>query len=243
MKVFLPAIGKVSDHHPEGLVPEKTQDRPADDDIKAALAEIADHPEITLSRREILRFILVEPTKRSEEIQTILKLDEIGETRGAFNTAQNKLQTAYQRHGASEVQPGRLQLHLQISTMHAAELLEAVNNRRKLLGSAGNRGANRGYKTRCGAVNGSERQPSSTSSRPSVISGALTDAAEGILRVSQKQRRPRSSVISRNWRRTRPFSPPCSGAPSSKKVLISWTAPRAPSAIRRGRTSSTCATT
>ena len=48
--------------------------------MKAALEEIADHPEITLSRREILRFILVEPTKRSEEIQTILKLEEIGQT-------------------------------------------------------------------------------------------------------------------------------------------------------------------
>ena len=29
-----------------------------------ALAEGADHPEITLERRDILRFILVEPTKR-----------------------------------------------------------------------------------------------------------------------------------------------------------------------------------
>jgi hypothetical protein len=64
---------------------------PVDDDVKTALAEIADHPEITLSRREILRFILVEPTKRSEEIQTILKLDEIGQTRAALNTAQNRL--------------------------------------------------------------------------------------------------------------------------------------------------------
>ena len=74
----------------------------------AAFAEIADHPEIALSRREILRFILVEPTKRSEEIQTILKLDEIGDTRSAFNTAQNKLQTASQTAAATaEIQPER----------------------------------------------------------------------------------------------------------------------------------------
>ena len=32
-----------------------------------SLAEIADHPEITLSRRELLRFILVETTKRSSQ--------------------------------------------------------------------------------------------------------------------------------------------------------------------------------
>ena len=41
----------------------------------AILAEIADHPEITLCRRDITRFILVEPSKRSDEIQTLLKLD------------------------------------------------------------------------------------------------------------------------------------------------------------------------
>jgi hypothetical protein len=100
----------------------------------AALAEVADHPEITLSRREILRFILVEPTKRSEEIQTILKLDEIGETRSALNAAQNKLQNA-RGNATAQVQSSRstLQLHLQIATLKAADLLEAVNARRKIL--------------------------------------------------------------------------------------------------------------
>jgi hypothetical protein len=100
----------------------------------AAFAEIADHPEIALSRREILRFILVEPTKRSEEIQTILKLDEIGDTRSAFNTAQNKLQTTHQT-AAAQLKSSRqsLLLHLQIPTLRAEDLLEAVNKRRKLL--------------------------------------------------------------------------------------------------------------
>ena len=115
--------------------PKKPKIEPADDDVKAALAEIADHPEITLSRREILRFILVEPTKRSEEIQTILKLDEIGQTRSAFNTAQNKLQSAH-KNATAQVQSGRnaLELHLQIATLKRGDLLEAVNKRRKLLG-------------------------------------------------------------------------------------------------------------
>jgi DNA repair exonuclease SbcCD ATPase subunit len=58
--------------------PGKLEIDPPDLDVKAALAEIASHPEITLSRREILRFILAAPTKRSEEIQALLKLDEIG---------------------------------------------------------------------------------------------------------------------------------------------------------------------
>jgi DNA repair exonuclease SbcCD ATPase subunit len=134
LKVFLPGVGKSATITRKVSLPKKPKIVPADGDVKAALAEIADHPEIALSRREILRFILVEPTKRSEEIQTILKLDDIGQTRGALNTAHNKLQAA-QRTAAAQMQTSRdaLQLHVQIPTLRSEDLLEAVNKRRKLL--------------------------------------------------------------------------------------------------------------
>src|SRR5215813_12628184 len=95
LKVFLPSLNKSATITRKVSAPKKPKIVPADDDIKALLGGVADHPEITLSRREILRFILVEPTKRSDEIQTLLKLDEIGQTRAALNTAQNKLQAAH----------------------------------------------------------------------------------------------------------------------------------------------------
>ena len=135
LKVFLPGIGKSATITRKVSSPKKPKIVPADEDVKAALAEVADHPEVTLSRREILRFILVEPTKRSEEIQTLLKLDEIGQIRSALNAAQNKLQ-ATQGTAAALVQSSRdaLLLHLQIPTLLAADLLEAVNKRRKVLG-------------------------------------------------------------------------------------------------------------
>ena len=135
LKVFLPAIGKTATITRKVSTPKKPKIVPADEDVKAALAEVADHPEVTLSRREILRFILVEPTKRSEEIQTLLKLDDIGQTRSALNTAHNKLQAAYAT-ATAQVQSSRnaLQLHLQISTLLSADVLEAVNKRRKVLG-------------------------------------------------------------------------------------------------------------
>ena len=134
LKVFLPEIGKSATITRKVSSPKKPKIVPADDDVKAILAEVAEHPEIMLSRREILRFILVEPTKRSEEIQTILKLDQIGQTRSALNTAQNKLQ-ASQRAAAAQAQSSRdaLLSHLQISTLRPEDLLEAVNKRRKLL--------------------------------------------------------------------------------------------------------------
>jgi hypothetical protein len=132
--VYFPALGKSATITRKVSAPRKPKIVPADKDVTAALDEIADHPEITLSRREILRFILVEPTKRSEEIQTILKMEEVGATRSALNTAQNRLQTA-QRTTVSQVQSARetLQRHLQISTLAQADLLRAVNQRRELL--------------------------------------------------------------------------------------------------------------
>jgi recombinational DNA repair ATPase RecF len=135
LRVFIPALKKSATLTRKVSEPKKPKIVPADPDVLTALAEIADHPEITLSRREILRFILIEPTKRSEEIQTILKLEDIGQTRAALNTAQNRLLTL-QKAAAALVQSSRDSLlrHLQISTMRAEDLLAAVNQRRKLLG-------------------------------------------------------------------------------------------------------------
>ena len=135
LRVFITSLGKSVTITRRVAAPKKPKIEPSDDAIVAALAEMAEHPEVTLSRREILRFILTEPTKRSEEIQTILKLDEIGQTRSALNTAQNTLQKA-QKAGGDRVVGARtlLQQHLQIATLKSEDVLKAVNERRKILG-------------------------------------------------------------------------------------------------------------
>jgi hypothetical protein len=135
LKVSLPALKKTATITRKVSAPKKPKVEPNDADVLAALAEIADHPEITLSRREILRFILIEPTKRSDEIQTILKLEEIGQTRNALNTAQNRLGTTA-RHALTQANTNRdlLLRHLQLSALRAEDILAAVNQRRALLG-------------------------------------------------------------------------------------------------------------
>ena len=134
LKLHLTDIGKSVTITRKVKNPNKPVIEPATEEVRRILAEIADHPEITLSRREILRFILVEPTKRSEEIQSILKLDEIGQTRSTLNSALNRLQTA-QRAAEGAVTTAReaLQRHAQIATLRADDLMEAVNKRRKVL--------------------------------------------------------------------------------------------------------------
>ena len=135
LKVFIPSLGKSATITRKISAPRKPKIVPADPDVKAALEEIADHPEITLSRREILRFILVEPAKRSDEIQAILKLEEIGQTRAALNTAQNKLQTAAKSADVCRFgQAGRCCSATSRSRpFRQRTLLAAVNARRKAL--------------------------------------------------------------------------------------------------------------
>src|SRR3979409_423264 len=58
LRVFLPTLNKSATITRKVSAPKKPRIVPADDDVKAVLAEVADHPEVTLSRREILRFIL-----------------------------------------------------------------------------------------------------------------------------------------------------------------------------------------
>jgi recombinational DNA repair ATPase RecF len=135
LKVFLTDLKQSVTITRKISAPTKPKVSPDSDEIRKALREIADHPELTLSRREILRFILVEPTKRSDEIQAILKLEEIGRTRAALNTALNKVGTQRKTASAqSNAAKDALRLHLQIPKLGEEEVLEAVNKRRELLG-------------------------------------------------------------------------------------------------------------
>jgi DNA repair exonuclease SbcCD ATPase subunit len=107
--------------------PTKPTIEPVTDEIRRILGEVAEHPEVTLSRREILRFILVEPSARAEGIQSILKLDQIGQTRSALSSAANKLQTGYRNaESASTTAKEALQRHAEIASLRAEELLVLI---------------------------------------------------------------------------------------------------------------------
>ena len=74
--------------------PKRPSITPDDDDVKAVFVELAEHSEIILSRREIIKFILTEATQRSQDVQTLLKLDDIDQTRATLKTTENKLDAA-----------------------------------------------------------------------------------------------------------------------------------------------------
>ena len=110
---------------------------PENPKVRAIVEEVAKHRELTLSRREIIKYILVEAGTRSKEIQELLQLDDVGNIRSILFTARNKLNAA---HGAAEKERGNtedaLRRHLDIKALSKAELLAAVNPKRKTLGLA-----------------------------------------------------------------------------------------------------------
>ena len=135
LHVYLPTLGKSAIIKRSIENPKKPVITPDEPEVLSVLETVAVHPEITLSRRDIIQFILTEPAKRSQEIQTLLKLGELGDTRSVLNTVQNRLHLAHtQAQAASKQAEAELVQHLQTERFDEAKLLSAVNEKRMFLG-------------------------------------------------------------------------------------------------------------
>lgn len=62
--------------------------------VRAAVERAAQHPEVTLSRREIIKYIVAKPGDRAKEVQALLKLDHLGDIRSLLRTVQSKTTAA-----------------------------------------------------------------------------------------------------------------------------------------------------
>ena len=135
LKIDIPKLGKKAILKRAIKNPKNLIISPDDDDVKAVLAEVAGHPEITLSRREIIKFILAQATKRSQDVQTLLKLDDINQTRATLKTAQNRLGTT-NSNATSHLDTSKdsLRRHLDLPKLTSDDLLAVVNKHRKTLG-------------------------------------------------------------------------------------------------------------
>ncbi len=107
---------------------------PEDPDVRAAFAYAEKHPEITLSRREIIKYILAEPGVRASEIQALLQLEKLETTRSLLlkiaNASAKELRPLeLARNNAAD----QLMRAMQISDLKVAVLLEAVNRQRTIL--------------------------------------------------------------------------------------------------------------
>lgn len=92
------------------------------------------HPEFVLSRRELIRYVLATPGKRSEEVQAVLRLDRINQVRthlvkiaNTFEKQLSPLRTA--QIGARD----NLLKALGTSSVKQEHILEAANAQRQIL--------------------------------------------------------------------------------------------------------------
>jgi energy-coupling factor transporter ATP-binding protein EcfA2 len=135
LEVYIPYLKKSASITRTIKKSKQPQITPNEAAVKAVFAEVAEHPEMTLSRREIIKFILTEATQRSRDVQTLLKLDDIDQTRATLKTTENKLIAEHSTAKTqSETAEDSLKRHLDLPALKPEDLLAVVNKRRKLLG-------------------------------------------------------------------------------------------------------------
>jgi hypothetical protein len=111
--------------------------RPDTPEVRAALTAVANHPEFTLSRRDLIRYVLSDASGRARDVQSLLRLERVGELRGLFQRISNteaKTHAAAQRHLIDA--ENRLKTALQIADTSLDTLKDAVDQRRLILGLA-----------------------------------------------------------------------------------------------------------
>ena len=133
----LPKLGKSAVITRNMEKPKELRIEPNEPDIRTALEEVASHPEVVLSRREIIKYVLAEAGERSREVEALLRLDRISQIRSALGTAHNKLKSASEQATQDAANAlDALRRHLDVESASPEYVLMAVNERRSALNLA-----------------------------------------------------------------------------------------------------------
>ena len=104
-------------------------------ELRAAFEQAHAHPELTLSRREIIRYVVSPPATRAQQVQELLRLERVGDFRKLLNGAKTKLAaSAKQAKADSETARSAFKSQLAIDNLTDEDVLEAINTRRQTVG-------------------------------------------------------------------------------------------------------------
>ena len=104
--------------------------------VRLAVEKAGQHSELTLSRREIIKFIVAQPTERSTQVQALLKLDRLSGVRSLLRTTLTKTSSEAKAATTSATSAeDALKRHLDLESLLETEVLSAVNARRAVLGA------------------------------------------------------------------------------------------------------------
>lgn len=104
-------------------------------EVRAAVQRAQAHPEIALSRRDIIKYIVAQPTNRAQQVQSLLKLEQTTEIRKLLKTTQGKI-SADQKAAQANVKmvEDAMRRHVDAPDLQTDTLLGAVNPHRRILG-------------------------------------------------------------------------------------------------------------
>ena len=136
LEVTIPSLGNKKARIERNVKsPNAAKITPKDPDVLTVFRTIALHPEFVLSRRELIRFVLSEPSQRAKEVQALLRLDEIDKLRGAFQKIANALTRDLDGLSRRENDAvTSLMAALRTAELSASAVLNAVNPQREILG-------------------------------------------------------------------------------------------------------------
>ncbi len=137
LTVSIPSLGKTATIYRNIKNVRIPKIEPDDPKVRAVLDQVSLHPEFALSRRELIRYVLAEPGKRSKEVQALLRLDELETLRSTFQKIANNCEKAVAPlERAKKDTTDRLVTALAIPLLTTANLLGGINERRATLALA-----------------------------------------------------------------------------------------------------------
>lgn len=131
----IPSLGKAIKIHRSVKNRQKVNISPADADVNGVVEELQTHPEFALSRREIVKYIITPPGRRSEDVQTLLRLEHLHKLQKNLTTFNNERKKAAdeaeRNHRLAETE---LKNALEIDKLEDTLVLSKVNEKREILG-------------------------------------------------------------------------------------------------------------
>lgn len=135
MEVTIPSLGKKATITRNVKSPKAPIIVPNEPAIRAVFEHVQQHPEFSLSRREIIKYVLAEPGERAKELQALLQLDKLETTRALLLKIANACARDLRPlESAREANASNLLRALGIAELKSPTLLAAVNEKRAVLG-------------------------------------------------------------------------------------------------------------
>lgn len=133
--VTIPSLGKTATIQRTVKTLSAASVTPSDVDVLAVLKQVESHPEIVLSRRELIDYVIASPGDRSKEVQALLHLDQVEQVRASLQKISNACDRDSKTKGAEVKTAGEnLQSRLSITALNSMKVLEATNAQRVILG-------------------------------------------------------------------------------------------------------------